>query len=60
MNVKLTVAEKRFLDEVFTELTQYQISATDRRGVKQHQESRESEQDSISQLGNPSVFVKDF
>lgn len=65
MHVKLTAAEKRFLNKVLTELTQYQISETDRRVVKQQllehiQESREYGQDSISQLGDPSEFVKDF
>ncbi|CAM4269509.1 hypothetical protein BAMA_20955 [Bacillus manliponensis] len=65
MNIKLTTAEKHFLNQVLTGLAQYEISEADRKVVEQQllehiEESREYEQDSMSQLGDPETFVKDF
>lgn len=63
--MKLTILEKRFLDEVLNELKQYQISPTQRNNIKQQllehiQESRENGQDSMNELGDASTFVKDY
>lgn len=65
MHLKLSSEEKQFLDEVLTELRQYQISAKDRRIIKQQllehiQESREYGQDGISQFGDATTLIKDF
>lgn len=65
MNIKLNMEEKNFLNEVTKELKQYQISAEERKNIKQQllehiQASREHGQDSISELGNTTTFIKDF
>ncbi|MGE7875196.1 hypothetical protein [Bacillus paramycoides] len=65
MNIKLTIEEKQFLDEVLDELKQYQISSKHRKTIKQQllehiQESREHGQNSIKELGDATTFVKDF
>lgn len=65
MNIKLSIAEKQFLNEVLKELKQYQISSKDRRNIKQQllehiQESHEHGQDSINELGDTTTFVRDF
>jgi hypothetical protein len=65
MNIKLTLEEKQFLNEVLEELKQYQISSKNRKDIKQQllehiQESREHGQDSINDLGDTTTFVKNF
>ncbi len=65
MNIKLSIAEEQFLNEVLKELKQYHISSKDRKNIKQQllehiQESREHGQDSINELGDTTTFVRDF
>ncbi|MEI5907929.1 hypothetical protein WAK64_12770 [Bacillus spongiae] len=65
MNNELNFVEKQFLNEVLEELKQYQISQKERRDIKQQivehiQESREHGDDSLSDLGDTSTFVKDY
>ncbi|MED4461778.1 hypothetical protein [Metabacillus fastidiosus] len=65
MNIKLSMEEKIFLNDVLKELKQYQISVKDRKNIKQQilehiQESREHGGDSINELGDKTIFVKDF
>lgn len=65
MKIVLSRSEKQFLNEVLTELKQYQISSKDRRNIKlqllEHiQEAREHGDDSLNGLGDSTTFVKDF
>lgn len=65
MNVELSLAEKQFLNEVMEELKYYQVSSKITKEVKQQllehiQESREHGQDSITELGDSTTFIKDF
>ncbi|MXQ54395.1 hypothetical protein [Shimazuella alba] len=65
MNVELSFAEKQFLNEVLEELKHYQISSKVTKEIKQQllehiQESREHGQDSLTELGDKTTFVKDF
>ncbi|MDQ0214921.1 putative membrane-anchored protein [Oikeobacillus pervagus] len=65
MNLKLTMKEKQFLNEVLEELKQYQVSSKSRNNIKQQilehiQEAREHGQDSLHELGDSTTFVKDF
>jgi len=65
LNIELTLTEKYYLNEILTELKQYQISSKDRKKIKQQilehiQESREHAGDSINELGDATTFVKDY
>ncbi|WP_077618415.1 hypothetical protein [Bacillus sinesaloumensis] len=65
MNVKLNMEEKKFLNDVMSELKHYQISVKDRKNIEQQliehiEESREHGRDSIDELGDTATFVKDF
>ncbi|MGG3928374.1 hypothetical protein ABET51_20635 [Metabacillus fastidiosus] len=65
MNIKLNIEEKQFLNDVLKELKQYQISSKHRKNVEKQilehiQESREHGEDSINELGDKTIFVKDF
>ncbi len=65
MNMKLNMEEKQFLNEVLEELKQYKVSSKNRKIVKQQllehiQECREHGQNSINDLGDTTIFIKDF
>ncbi|WP_459502659.1 hypothetical protein [Bacillus sp. C1] len=65
MNLKLNMEETQFLKEVLEELKQYKVSSKNRKMIKQQilehiQECREQGQNSISDLGDATTFVKDF
>ncbi|MBY0597536.1 hypothetical protein [Bacillus bingmayongensis] len=65
MKMKLSKEETQFLNEILEELKQYKISSKNRKIIKQQllehiQECREHGQDSLNDLGDTTIFIKDF